>query len=129
MEYGEVLTSMLSSIISRKPSSSSSFREEVREERRRNMGLESENWRCWTGGGEESWVLRETDVSGLPDIILCIFSTQILLLKERPTMRAGAELGRQANASFDWLLLKERRRDRDTGLVGFLNSKPSCEKK
>lgn len=82
MEYDEVLTSMLSSIMSRKPSSSSSFREEVREERRRNMGLESENWRCWTGGGEESWTWRETDVSTLPDIILRIFSTHIFLLKK-----------------------------------------------
>lgn len=45
------------------------------------------------------------------------------------TMRAGAELGRQANVSFDWQLLKERMWDRDTGLVGFLNSKPSWKKK
>lgn len=42
-------------------------------------------------------------------------------------MRAGAEQGRWANASLDWLpqLLKERLRDRGTGMAGFLNSKPS----
>lgn len=40
-------------------------------------------------------------------------------------MRAGAELGRRANESFDCPPLKERTRHRDTGLVGFLNSKPS----
>lgn len=43
-------------------------------------------------------------------------------------MRAGAELGRRANASFDCPPLKERTRYRDTGLVGFLNSKPSYKK-
>lgn len=41
------------------------------------------------------------------------------------TMRAGAELGRQEKASLDCPLLKERTRERETGLVGFLNSKPS----
>lgn len=40
-------------------------------------------------------------------------------------MRAGAELGRQEKASLDCALLKERRREREAGLVGFLNSKPS----
>lgn len=44
-------------------------------------------------------------------------------------MRAGAELGREAKASFKWPPWKERRRGRDTGLVGFLNSKPSYKKK
>lgn len=43
-------------------------------------------------------------------------------------MRAGAELGRRANASFDWPPLKERTRHRDAGLVGFLNSKPSWKR-
>lgn len=48
------LTSMLSSSISKKPSSSS-FREEVSEERLRNTGLESNKSSCWTAGGEDSW--------------------------------------------------------------------------
>lgn len=39
-------------------------------------------------------------------------------------MRAGAELGRQEKASLAWPPLKERTRERETGLVGFLNSKP-----
>lgn len=51
--------------------------------------------------------------------------------RKRRTMRAGAEQGRWANASLDWLpqLLKERLRDRDAGMVGFLNSKPSWKTK
>lgn len=48
------LTSMLSSRTSRKPSSSSS-RDDVREERLRNRGLESQKSSCWIGGGEENW--------------------------------------------------------------------------
>lgn len=46
-------------------------------------------------------------------------------------MRAGAEQGRWANASLDWLpqLLKERLRDLDAGMAGFLNSKPSWKTK
>lgn len=45
------------------------------------------------------------------------------------TMRAGAELGRQAKASLDCPLLKDRPRHREAGLVGFLNSKLSWKKK
>lgn len=60
--YGGYLTSMLSSSTSKKPSSSSSFREEVREERLRNTGLESYP-SCWIGGGEES--CRNSHVSFL----------------------------------------------------------------
>lgn len=44
------------------------------------------------------------------------------------TMRAWAELGREAKASFRCPLLKERTRGRETGLVGFLNSKPSYKR-
>lgn len=44
-------------------------------------------------------------------------------------MRSGAEMGRREKASFVCPLLKERTRLRDTGLVGFLNSKPSWGKK
>lgn len=43
-------------------------------------------------------------------------------------MRAGAELGREAKASLDCPPLKERTRGRETGLVGFLNSKPSWKR-
>lgn len=43
-------------------------------------------------------------------------------------MRAGAELGREANPSFSGPLVKERTRGRETGLVGFLNSNPSYER-
>lgn len=46
-------------------------------------------------------------------------------------MRAGAEQGRWANASLDWLpqLLNERLRHRNAGMAGFLNSKPSWKTK
>lgn len=88
----------------------------MREERRRKEGLESQKRSCCvTGGGEESW---GTEIGSAPE-------------PAPPpgppvrTMRAGAELGRQEKASLDGPPLKERTRGRDTGLVGFLNSKPS----
>lgn len=101
-----------------KPSSSSSLREEAGEERLRIMGLESKS-SCWIGGGEEN--CRKTRVW---ECFLPQTSQGFGLFKSLRTM-AGAELGRHANVSFVWPLLKERLRDRDIGLVGFLNSKLS----
>lgn len=103
-----------------KPSSSSSLRGDAEEERLRIMGLESKS-SCWIGGGEENCGKRGGVLEFFPPKIRQRFG----FFKSLHTMRAGAELGRHASVSFVWPLLKERIRDRDTGLVGFLNSKLS----